>query len=53
MRQIEADMKHWQKRLAQLEQEIEREPQRIEQIYEVKASRVEPVGLVYLYPLTS
>jgi hypothetical protein len=53
MRQIEADKKHWQKRLAQLEQEIEREPQRIKQIYEVKASRVEPVGLVYLYPLTS
>lgn len=53
MRQIEADLKHWQKRLVQLEQEIEREPQRIEQIYEVKASRVEPVGLVYLYPIMS
>ena len=53
MRQIDSDLKHWEKRLVQLEQEIEREPQRIEQIYEVKASRVEPVGLVYLYPLTS
>jgi hypothetical protein len=52
-RQIDADLKHWDKRIIQLEQEIEREPQRIEQIYEVKASRVEPVGLVYLYPTTS
>ncbi len=52
-KQIDADMKHWEKRIMQLEQEIVQEPQRIEQIYEVKASRVEPVGLVYLYPTTS
>lgn len=53
MRQIELDFKHWEKRLIQLEQEIEQEPQRIKQIYEVKSSRIEPVGLVYLYPTTS
>jgi len=52
-RQLEADLKHWQKRLLQLEQEIIAEPQRIQKVYEVKASRIEPVGLVYLYPITS
>jgi hypothetical protein len=52
-RQLDADLKHWQKRLLQLEQEIIAEPQRIQKVYEVKASRIEPVGLVYLYPITS
>jgi SNF2 family DNA or RNA helicase len=52
-RQLDADRRHWQRRLEQLEQEIVTEPERIEQIYQVKASRVEPVGLVYLWPVTS
>jgi hypothetical protein len=52
-RQLDADLKHWQKRLLQLEQEIIAEPQRIQKVYEVKAHRIEPVGLVYLYPITS
>jgi ERCC4-related helicase len=52
-RQLDADLKHWEKRLLQLEQEIIAEPQRIQKVYEVKASRIEPVGLVYLYPITS
>jgi len=52
-RQLDADLKHWQKRLLQLEQEIMDEPQRIQKVYEVKASRIEPVGLVYLKPISS
>jgi hypothetical protein len=52
-RQLAADRRHWQQRLEMLEREIETEPERIEQTYEVKASRVEPVGLVYLWPVTS
>lgn len=53
LRQIEADRRHWRNRVQQLEEEIETEPQRIEQVYQVKASRVEPVGLVYLWPVSS
>lgn len=53
MRQIEADRRHWRVRVKQLEEEIETEPIRIQQAYQVKASRVEPVGLVYLWPVSS
>ena len=51
-RQLMSDRKHWEVRLEQLEAEIETEPIRIEEGYKVKASRVEPVGLVYLWPVT-
>jgi len=53
MRQIEADSRHWRIRLAELEEDIIKEPERIEQAYQVKADRVEPVGLVYLWPVSS
>jgi hypothetical protein len=52
-RQLEADRKHWQKRLAMLATEIDEEPARIRATYQVKARRIEPVGLVYLWPLSS
>ena len=53
MRQLDADMRHWRRRLAQFEQDLEREPARIREFYEVRARRVEPVGLVYLWPETN
>ncbi|MGB7441861.1 MAG: hypothetical protein WA919_12390 [Coleofasciculaceae cyanobacterium] len=53
MRQIEADSRHWRIRLTELEEDIIKEPERIEQAYQVKADRVEPVGLVYLWPVSS
>ncbi len=53
MRQIEADKRHWRIRLEQLQEEIHSEPKRIESIYQVKSSRIEPVGLVYLIPVSS
>ena len=28
------------------------EPQRIRSVYEVKAQRIEPVGLIYIWPVT-
>jgi SNF2 family DNA or RNA helicase len=49
-RQIEADKKHWQRRLAQLGEELQREPERIRAAYQVKATRIEPLGIVYLWP---
>ncbi len=53
MRQLHANMRHWGVRLESLERELEEEPARIRAGYEVRALRVEPVGLVYLWPLSS
>jgi SNF2 family DNA or RNA helicase len=49
-REREADRRHWQNRLARLENEIRDEPERIRASYNVHAHRLEPVGLVYLWP---
>jgi fructosamine-3-kinase len=51
-RQLEDNKRYWGKRLAMLEQELQTEPDRIRQVYEVIAQRIEPVGLVYLWPVT-
>jgi ERCC4-related helicase len=51
-REREADRRHWQGRLVRLEQEIRDEPARIRASYEISAHRLEPVGLVYLWPAT-
>lgn len=52
-RQIDSDRRHWETRIGQLEQEISSEPERVQQAYQVKAERVEPVGVVYLWPVSS
>lgn len=51
-RQLESNRRYWTKRLAMLDQEFRTEPDRIRELYEVKARRIEPVGLVYLWPVT-
>jgi hypothetical protein len=51
-RERQADRRHWQTRLARLETEIRDEPVRIRASYDVHAHRLEPVGLVYLWPAT-
>jgi hypothetical protein len=51
-RQMEADRRHWGRRLGQIDQELQTEPARIESLYRVKARRIEPVGLVYLWPVS-
>lgn len=51
-RQIQSNRRHWEKRLAAIDRELEGEPARIRAVYEVKAQRVEPIGLVYLWPVT-
>ena len=53
LRQLEADRRHWRVRVAQLEDEMVNEPERIRQHYQVNAQRVEPVGLVYLWPVSN
>ena len=52
-RQLESNMKAWRVRLRQFESDLEREPTRIREYYEVRAQRIEPVGLVYLWPETN
>jgi superfamily II DNA or RNA helicase len=49
-RQLEADVRSWRSRLAQFDRDLGLEPGRIREFYEVKAKRIEPVGLVYLWP---
>jgi predicted DNA binding CopG/RHH family protein len=51
-RERAADRRHWQSRLLRLEREIGDEPARIRASYDVHAHRLEPVGLVYLWPAT-
>ena len=52
-RQLQADIRHWATRLDQFDQDLEREPERIREFYKVRAQRVEPVGLIYLWPETN
>ena len=52
LRQLEANKRYWARRLAMLDAELQTEPDRIREVYEVKATRIEPVGLVYLWPVT-
>jgi len=52
MRQLESDRRNWARRLADIERELTAEPDRIRAVYGVQAERVEPVGLVYLWPVT-
>jgi hypothetical protein len=49
-RQREADYRYWRRRLDAIEREFADEPARIRASYEVKATRIEPVGIVYLWP---
>ena len=48
--QLEANMRHWERRLTQFEADLGREPERIRRFYVIQRTRVEPVGLVYLWP---
>ena len=52
-RQLNADIRHWRRRLDQFDQELAHEPARVREFYRVRVKRVEPVGLVYLWPETN
>ena len=52
LRQLEADRRAWQRRLQAIEAELETEPARIADSYAIRAHRVDPIGLVYLWPRT-
>ena len=44
------DRAHWRRKLTSLDAQIDTEPVRVRERYAVRASRVELVGLVYLWP---
>ena len=50
IRQLRANMRSWERRIKQFDRDIETVPERVRSLYEVHARRVEPVGLVYLWP---
>ncbi|HTW72946.1 MAG TPA: DISARM system SNF2-like helicase DrmD [Acetobacteraceae bacterium] len=50
--QLRQDRRRRDQRLVELDSEIETEPARIRANYQVRAFRLEPVGLVYLWPVT-
>ncbi len=51
-RKMDANKRYWKRRLEQFDRDLDREPERIRNFYLVRAHRVEPVGLVYLWPET-
>jgi hypothetical protein len=52
-RQREQERRDWDRRLEELPEEMRNEPDRIREVYRICATRVEPVGLVYLWPETN
>jgi hypothetical protein len=51
-RQRELDIRAWRSRLTNIGHELEGQPARILASYEVRARRLEPGGIVYLWPAT-
>lgn len=49
-RELQSNMRAWERRLARFDRELAEEPRRIRDFYTVHARRVEAVGLVYLWP---
>lgn len=51
-KQLQDNAKFWRRRLDTIPREMQREPERIRQGYVVSAKRIEPVGIVYCWPVT-
>lgn len=51
-RQLQANKRYWQERLNKLTALRVDEPQRIVDSYQVRATRIEPVGIIYLWPVS-
>jgi hypothetical protein len=47
---MEDNMRYWRKWLEEVDNDLQTEPARIADFYQVKATRIEPVGIVYLWP---
>jgi hypothetical protein len=53
MRQFEADRRSWDGKLLRLQEDLEKEPERVAKGYGVVARQLEPIGLIYLWPQTN
>jgi len=51
-RQLESNRRYWDKWLANVEGDLQREPERVRKFYKASSFRIEPVGLAYLWPVT-
>jgi hypothetical protein len=51
-RQFQDDRKHMEQRLTEIDREIATEPAQITELYRVVLQRLEPIGLIYLWPET-
>ena len=51
-RQLESNRRYWDKWLANVEGDLQREPDRVRHFYQVASFRIEPVGLAYLWPVS-
>jgi SNF2 family DNA or RNA helicase len=51
-RQLQDNRRAWRSRLSRIDTELEIEPRRIEEGYQVRAARLDPIGIVYLWPVT-
>jgi superfamily II DNA or RNA helicase len=49
-RQFESDRKYWKSWLDNIDDDLQREPERVRRFYEVRSTRIEPLGIVYLIP---
>lgn len=52
-RQYEANRRYWERWIENVEDDLQREPARILDFYRTSSYRIEPVGIVYLYPARS
>ena len=51
--QRERDRRRWEVRLTEIEHQLATDLRRIRDSYVIKAVRVDPVGIVYLWPRTN
>jgi len=52
-RQRESNRRYWQRWIDNVQDDLEREPARILNFYQVKSCRIEPIGIAYLYPASN
>jgi len=52
-KQVQANVRAWNRRIEAFDRDIETEPGRVRELYKVATRRVEPLGLVYLWPETN
>ena len=50
--QLKSEREHMKWRLAAIREELDSEPEQLKSLYEVTLQRLEPVGLIYLWPVT-